>query len=156
MKKFSFLEKLTDKEIIEILEMNNFKLNLDIEQPLRRGYNKDGEYLVVANCLRFRQEKKLNDISFMNGALLRNVGGYSTNTSSHSANNTYIGEEIIGIKDFYMTEIWSTKKAAYQQKYESKLTKNYQKYMAEKFGDQYLEKAENYFKELKTDKNAEK
>ena len=58
MKQFSFLEKLSDAEIIEILEMNNLKLKFDAEQSLRREYDRDGEYIIVANCLRTRPWKK--------------------------------------------------------------------------------------------------
>ena len=150
MEKFSFLKLLKMSDIVEILEKNNLRLKLDVPQPLSRGLDEDGEYRIIAKCEHIKNDEHTEDFSgYMGGALLRNLGYFGAVFGGANNYSAYNGDEIIEIRDFYMTEVLSLKPEKEAQEHVNKMTEEYHKYMTEKFGDMYTQKAKKYFAKLR-------
>ena len=149
-KKFSFAKLLKMSDIVEILKKNNLKLNLDLPKPLTRGLDENGEYRIIAKCEHIKNDDHTGDFSsYMAGAILRNLGYFGAVFGGANNYSAYSSNEVIVIKDFYMTEFLSSKSDEEVQKYAKSMTEEYQKYMTEKFGDMYTQKAKKYFAKLR-------
>ena len=152
MEEYSFLKSLKIADIVKILEKNNLRLKLDVPQPLTRDKDEDGTDMIIAKCEHINKEGSEEDIiGSMGGALLRNLGYAGAMFGSFSKYSAYNGDEIIEIRDFYMTEILSMKAEEDAKEYVNKLTKSYHEYMTEKFGEVYAEKAEEFFEKLRAE-----
>ena len=152
MKKFSFVKLLTDEDIVEILKRNNLRLLEDVKQPIIKGQDNDKEYTIVAKCEYIENpysvEEEMHDL--ISTTLFKDIPFMQGLTKRYSL---YDKTELVEIHDFYMEELMSLKSEEETKEHVLELTKNYHKFMTEKFGDMYTEKAEEFFNNLKEEEN---
>lgn len=157
MEEISFVKLLNKLDIIKILEINNLELNNNAIEPLSIDRYDNGEWVIFAKCKRIdNQENKLNEISAKTASKLFKHTQHLALLGSIIGNNSYSFfdyTELIEIKDFTMFEVLSFKNDNELKEHIQTMTKNYHKYMKNKFGDIYTQKAKEYFKSLQQSTN---
>ena len=147
-KNFSFAKLLTKDDIVEILRMNNLKLVPESagNKSLIGKTEENGNCSIFAICKHiedsYEMEEQLHELA--EGATFKTVPIFKD--TSKSGQTIFDKPEKIILTDYYMSTIvgplMSDREA---QEYAIGLTRVYQEFMTEKFGDIYMEKAKEFF-----------
>ena len=138
---FCFAKWLTNKDIENILKLNEIELNKDFPSPISRFVDDDGFTTIIVKGRKIDSETKAANsvISKISQSMAFGMG----------INNYDIANTIFEIDDYTMVE-FSLSLFGEEQciEYNKKLTKNYQQYMQKKFGEFYKSRKSAYIKRL--------
>ena len=166
--KFSFVKWLTTRDIEKIteklgLEIMNEPNNPDKKRILKgkdeegyhitvfckdlKYYDKDDEYSKITRDISNRfmgipEFRKLTTAALLAATVL--AGASHSGTSFFEANKMVV----LKFDDYFLQEQLSMKNEDELNKYDRHLTKEYQKYMSQKFGRHYTDMKRAYYKQL--------
>ncbi len=137
----SFVKWLTKRDVEKILEQNGYEINYDLPTPYSKFKSEDGYYYIYVKCTKNKLSESEMALSMVKKYMLENNPYVSSNYLDQNVT-------ILEFSDFMLSEFVVSFDEDEATNINRNLTKNYHKYMVEKFGTFYNNMKKAYIKKL--------